>query len=612
MKIVAKLKKIFSWNFLFEKLMIVLKRFPLSIASCLTVAVVGIILVENEDNELLRRILLIGILAAFSLTALKIWLENTKYSTVVKYSLFFLAGILLLVYYLTFPEKINQWQEIHWWRYVALNFTAIVAIFLAPFFSQNKSWLWHYNFTIVEKFAFAFTSGATLFIGLSLSLLSVDFLFGIKVEYNLYFKLWIFLAAFVSPLIFLAAIPQDWKVFENKTKKPKWIMIFSFAILLPLLAFYLLILYIYGIKIIATQTWPKGTVAQMILGYATIGTIAMLIIDVFRKEIAKTRLISRVFYGSLVPLVILLFAGLYQRVNPYGWTFPRALIVVLGVWFLVLAFYFLFSRKQNLKFIHASLIVFVLFSFFAPCNIFNFSAKDQFNRLKVLLESKNVLVGNKINNKKDEFRSISEGEYRTIRTQLEVLNKAGQISLVHPWLEVVPTVENNSRYNRNQVLSIFEAFGFNEDDFISYYNPQRQEEYSNINFYFKDSLGYPLPKINDAILLTDLYSNKLDSEGVVENNMNPYVLFHDKNKLYLKKRNEGKLELIAQVDLNDLINSLWGSGTRDITPEDAVLEMKSEGHKTFCLIKSIEIEESREEKEKSIVFIDALIVLGEM
>src|SRR5665647_3558162 len=100
-------------------------------------------------------------------------------------------------------------------------------------------------------------------------------------------------------------------------------------------------------------------VLYLVIGFS-IGVIfsLLLIYPVRNDENNKWILIfSRFFYFALFPLIILLFLAVKRRISDYGITEQRYFILVLALWLLFIAIYFLFSKSKNIKLIPVSLCI---------------------------------------------------------------------------------------------------------------------------------------------------------------------------------------------------------------------------------------------------------------
>src|ERR1019366_3951409 len=183
---------------------------------------------------------------------------------------------------------------------------------------------------------------------------------------------------------------------------------------------YLLILYAYMFKIIITAQWPVGWVSYLVIGFSIGGILSLLLIYPVRNdENNKWILIfSRFFYFALFPLIILLFLAVKRRVNDYGITEQRYFILILALWLLFIAVYFLLSKSKNIKLIPVSLCILTVAASFGPWGAFNVSLASQENHLKSLLNKYSMLDKGKIVKAKD---TIAFKDHKQISSIIDYL-----------------------------------------------------------------------------------------------------------------------------------------------------------------------------------------------
>ena len=117
---------------------------------------------------------------------------------------------------------------------------------------------------------------ALLYAGLALAIVSVDKLFNLKIDEEIYLQLWFVCAFAAHPLLFLGGIPQIRTLDENSSF-PKPLRFSLRFIALPLVALYLLILYAYVGKMALQLSWPDGWVAMPIFILAVVGLLAFVL-----------------------------------------------------------------------------------------------------------------------------------------------------------------------------------------------------------------------------------------------------------------------------------------------------------------------------------------------
>jgi hypothetical protein len=103
-----------------------------------------------------------------------------------------------------------------------------------------------------------------------------------------------------------------------------------------------------------------------------------------------------------------------RRVMEYGVTENRYFIILLSLWLFIVALYFLFSRRKNIKFVPLSLFLAVLLSGFGPWNAFQVSSLSQHNRLEKIFQENKILVNGKAVKPKTQIKEVDEKEISSI------------------------------------------------------------------------------------------------------------------------------------------------------------------------------------------------------
>lgn len=139
--------------------------------------------------------------------------------------------------------------------------------------------------------------------------------------------------------------------------------------LTPALLIYTAILYIYLAKIVATWSLPKGGVAYMVFGYA----ITAYAVKALRET--SGRKMFDAFFNRLsftvLPTLILFWAGVAHRVAEYGYTDWRVYLVVCGAIMTVCTLLFLSHSAGRYYYVAATAAA----MFFATAYIPYFSAE---------------------------------------------------------------------------------------------------------------------------------------------------------------------------------------------------------------------------------------------
>ncbi|QEC51485.1 uncharacterized protein DUF4153 [Anseongella ginsenosidimutans] len=380
-----------SLESLLDDFMAVLRRFPLELVFALagTCAAIQSTLPghEHTDTAWIRVIMCGNLGLVFSLSA-STFATSLRTKAIVTWLLRALVLGLAVFYFFRLPAILRD-EDIY--RFFLFAAAGHVLVSVAPFWERgNIGSFWFYNKTLFLRFLTAVLYSAVLFAGLSIALLALDELFGVTIEGEVYFRLWMVIAGLFNTLMFLAGVPVQ--PLEKKTEEayPKALKVFTQYVLIPLVSIYVLILLAYELKIIVQWDLPRGWVSNLIIAFAVFGVLSLLLVFPVRNS-SENKWITwygKTFHWILLPLVGLLFLAIGKRISEYGFTEERFIVLITGVWLLFTAVYFLSGRRDNIKMIPASLIIFILFTLTLA---FPVSADSQMQRLFAVFERNNML-----------------------------------------------------------------------------------------------------------------------------------------------------------------------------------------------------------------------------
>lgn len=397
--------KLPSINYLITNAKDSFKRFPLTIVSSFIAAILGIYLIENGNSitnkfPYINLILClgVGIPLYFCVTIISNKIGFDKRKNLIFNSL---ATIILVIIYFTLPniEETHN-TSLPYIKYTIYNLTCHLLVSFIPFaFSKQLNAFWHYNKILFIRILTSILYSGFIYIGLIIALTSLHLLFDIKIHEKLYFEIWVVTMCFFNTWFFVGGIPVDFDQLDNIYEYPNGLKIFSQYVLIPLLGLYLIILYAYGTKILIFWDWPKGIVSYLIICVSVLGILAFLLLHPYgyKKENLWIKKVSKGYYILLIPLLIILFIAIFMRLNDYGITINRYIILALGIWLTIVCFYTVIG-KANIKFIPTSLAVLLILISFGPWGMFSVSEKSQVKRLKNILEQSKIVIGNKVQN----------------------------------------------------------------------------------------------------------------------------------------------------------------------------------------------------------------------
>lgn len=428
--------------------------------------------IEKENEYLIKLTMCSALSLSFTL-ALAIFSERRRHSIMLSYALQILALLLVGAYYYWLPEP-RDMNYSEGARYALFILGLHLLVAFAPFIGRGETnGFWQFNKTLFLRFLLSGLYSGVLFAGLALAMVAVDQLFGVDFKDYRYGQLWFFLAGIFNTWFFLSGVPEQWEELEGQQDYPKGLKIFTQYVLLPLVTVYLVILYAYGFKILFEWSLPKGWVSWLVNAFSVFGILSLLLIWPIRNEEGNKWInwFSRWFYRAIFPLIILLGVAIGKRVLQYGITENRYFVLVVALWLLGIALYFLVSKAKNIKAIPVTLCLVAFLSSFGPWGAFSVSERSQVNRLEGILIQENMLVNGKVQPPQD---TISAKGARQISSIVRYLGDHHDLRVLQPWFDadldtlLAPDSPGERVYGASKVLDLMGV----EDEADYYYDEE--------------------------------------------------------------------------------------------------------------------------------------------
>ncbi|MGH1516774.1 DUF4153 domain-containing protein [Chryseobacterium sp. JK1] len=347
-----------------------------------------------------------------------------------------LSGIAFLIgFYFILPARSNDFTEVQGYTIVVTSILIHLLVSFIPFLKKDRELgFWQYNKNLFVNFFLTIIFTGILTGGIELAFFAVTELFNFSFGEKIYSYTFFVLGISGSTFIFLLFNEKGLSNLEKDGTYPVVLKFFTQFILIPLLIIYAVILYFYSLKIVINWELPRGWVSYLILAYSTVGILALLLVHPLKEENAKSwvKVFSKVFYYTIIPLIVLLFTAIFTRILEYGYTEPRYFVLLLALWLLSTVIYFVFVKKTTIKFIPVSLFTFGIFALIFPYfNAFSVAKRSQKTELVKILNQHQLLKNGKIifKNKIDETAS------RQISDIFEFLGKRKQADFLSTFLD---------------------------------------------------------------------------------------------------------------------------------------------------------------------------------
>jgi hypothetical protein len=307
-----------------------------------------------------------------------------------------------------------------------------------PFFRKNTlNGFWQYNKSLFLRAFTTILYTVVLFGGLSGAIAAIQELFNVEITKKIYAYLWFIMAFPVSAFIFCAGVPlaDDIDALESANDLPSGLRLFVQFVLLPLVVVYLCILYAYMGKIILSWSLPQGWVTILIMAFSVIGMLAMLLVHPFQQltEHAWIKVITKNYYRSLLPLLVLQYVAIFTRISDYGFTSARWAVVAITAWLTFITVYKVFFKGKNIILIPSTLFIVAILFLIGPLSHRSISVWSQTAKINRLVKTLN-LIDAKGKLKVYEANSTTDSLMGEIYSATRYLNRNHQCTGLEPYI----------------------------------------------------------------------------------------------------------------------------------------------------------------------------------
>lgn len=534
-------------------------KYPVTILMSLTMTAAAIFLIESDyenevQNFIALKILLVsalGISLSFGLSMLSQRINKFGF-------LAYLCIPFVIGFYFLLPADEDDFTVKYFFLFAPSYVLSHLLVAFVPFLKSENSEtdFWEYNKKLFVNFFLTVVFTGVLCGGVELAITAVDNLFNMDFDGNIYPDTFMFFLIFGSTLIFLLFTGDGLKKLEEKSDYPNVLKFFTQFVLIPLLIIYVLILYLYSIKILINWELPRGWVSYLVLVYSMVGILALLLVHPLRGEDAKSwvRIFGKMFYYTLIPLLVLLFVAIFTRLLEYGFTEARYYVVLLALWLTLVVGYFALKKNPGIKFIPISLFVFGIFSLLMPfANAFSVAKNSQKNNLMKVLTENKLLKDGKI----DFSREVKSEVVDEISDKFIFLDERGQLDYLLTLVDDIPSKTKLSGYRswnfRNKFSNIIYEKGSEYSDYQYYTIENLKTSYETEDYdYLIPFVGESGKKFNIGgdILKIDRESNQfiLTLNDKFEKDLMPEIKkFVDENSDLINDKQVDDLSVLTDL-----------------------------------------------------------------
>ena len=443
----------------------IILRYPMVLTTALIAAISAVVAIEidHQDNQfLVTKLAFTGCLGISLMFGIKMLSQRIGKGFLLE----ILGAAFLVWFYFYLPDSEKQFTEVNGFVIFALVILSHLFVSFSGFLNKKPELnFWQFNKNLFINIFLTAVFTGVLVLGVVLAILAVDKLFDFNFNNNLYPKTILFLAILGSTFIFLIFNDKGIFQLEKDGSYPQILKFFTQFVLIPLLLIYVTILYFYAGKILINWELPRGWVSYLILIYSVVGILALLLVHPLKEESAKSwvKVFSKIFYYTLIPLLVLLFVAIFTRILEYGYTEPRYFVLLLAIWLTTVVFYFIFYKKATIKFVPISLFIFGVFALIFPyANAFSTAKRSQKTELQQILTKNQLLEKGKINFEKAIQDSIAE----EISNKFEFLKERKQIDYLKKYFTDSQLKEIPFFHQKNinfQIINEFKNVKYNKD-----------------------------------------------------------------------------------------------------------------------------------------------------
>lgn len=553
-----------------------LKRFPETIALTIGLVITIILNIHNQDNQY-NEDMLINIISTLLLgmplsATIVLICERLNIKTIKRGILAVTIGLILIGYYLILPRPMTQ-------PFIILTVSFIIIFYLlftlVPYFYYKKPYS-IYCIHLAVNFFITYLYAIVLYAGIAATIFTMDQLFNLSIQGEIYGDLFIITAGLFGVTYFLGNLPSI-NTRISLEQYPKIIRVLFLTIVMPLLSLYTIILYVYFARILINQNWPENIVGNLVLWYGWIGMIILFFISELEKDATWPIAFKRIFPIMFIVPLGMLFSTIWIRTNAYGLTIARYYVWLSAIWFLVNVTYYIINKWHFPTFIITSLVIFILISAIGPVSSYHTSIKDQVKRLEQKLTSLNMLKSGKVIKRAD----LSVTEKDEINSSLYYLDSADALDKV-PYLpigfelsqtEEVFGYQYEYEYGQAYYNYYYDNQNFIEDisnyEYIVYFNTWNENMTLDINEsglqVVIDADGQLSVIYNDMTIATkSIYdivfeiNNKLRNQPVDNQDQLTYILQSDQGTIVIEWSSlYGKVIGGTSVTVDSMSGRIW-------------------------------------------------------
>lgn len=350
-----------------------LKRFPVTLFFTIALTCYLCYFVSNHDeNKKLNWIIgyYLSVGTFLSLT-LHLWCEEMK-RIIPKIAV--QAGMHLLLildaiylYSYSYEKSFTEIGIAHGAGILAIGLSVF---FLSFFKEKNDIPSWNFALSSITACVTANVIGCIMSGGICFLILSVHKLFDLSIDSTCYLYVVILCNVCLSMFLFLGLLPQKQEKHNTRPLQHSFLNGVIHYLFLPLTGGYLIVLYIYALRILINWELPIGWVSWLVITLMT-GCI-VIEFGLYPSRMAQQKrtdnLIARWLPLFVLPLLFLMTIGIIRRFNDYGVTINRLYLITLNIWCYFVCITLIIIKAKRISWIPISFSLVFLLTSVLPVN----------------------------------------------------------------------------------------------------------------------------------------------------------------------------------------------------------------------------------------------------
>lgn len=277
--------------------------------------------------------------------------------------------------------------------YVART-TAVFALLLGTIFlpfrrAKDDVPAWAFAVTVIVNTALSLMIGLVMTAGTCSLLAGFDALFDVNVNRKFYACLCIVFMVLMPILLILARVPRPQGIRIDRIHTSGFFMGTVRYLFIPLVAGYMVVLYAYLVKILATWTLPQGAVSWLVTSMMVgVLSIIFMLYPAIRNGELKAFESKIVRWAPLaaLPLVVLMTVGIVRRFCDYGVTANRLYIITVNLWFYIACIGLFLTRSRRIHWVFLSFGAILLLTSAQPMNYYEISRRSMTRDIEETME----------------------------------------------------------------------------------------------------------------------------------------------------------------------------------------------------------------------------------